>query len=278
MIVTQIAYNKIFISIIVYLKNNQGKSFEHVRTEAIESKHGSWSSIISGDFDNDGDEDFIIGNLGNNHRFTVSEEYPMRVYSVDLDNNGTIDPVTSSYWKDKNGVMQEYPINGMDELASQSPFFRKRFTSYTQFSYATMDSIINRDVVRDENIFKVNTTSSFVLWNEGDSFLWEELPEKLQMAPIRKMLVHDLNDDGQLDIIVTGNDYSYDVSTGYYDASKGWLLMGKPGRSWEVLSPSESGMLINGQVDDLEYFETDSAAYLLAGVNRSRLHVFKKIR
>lgn len=257
----------------VILKNEQGKSLRQEEQESLQKKSGMWSALVAGDLDGDGDDDYIAGNLGQNHRYIVNEEYPMRTYALDIDRNGTIDPIVTSYWRDASGNMNEYPVNGLDELASQSPFFRKRFTSYTQFSMATMDSIVDKASLNKESIFEVNTTSSYILWNENGQLTFEELPDHLQTSPVRKMLIRDLNDDGYNDVVITGNDYSYDVSTGYYDANKGFILLGGPERSFRLLHPRESGMVINGQVDGLLYYEGDTS-YLIAGVNRSDMKVF----
>jgi hypothetical protein len=259
-------------SILVMLNN--GKELSVQENADLSGKRGMWNTIAAGDFDGDGDEDYIVGNLGENHKFTVSEEYPMRTYAVDIDNNGIIDPIVSSYWRNQEGKMEEYPINGLDELASQTPFFRKTFNSYTEFSLADINQMVNRSTIPAEDIFEVNETSSFILWNNNGSFRWEALPSILQTSPIRKMIVLDLNNDEHLDVVVTGNDYSYDVSTGYYDGSKGHVMLGDGKGGFNVLKPAESGMVINGQVDALLYYKGDTS-YLVAGVNRESLQIFR---
>jgi enediyne biosynthesis protein E4 len=259
---------------VALIKNAAGKSFGQEEHRDLASQHGLWYSIVAADLDNDGDMDYVLGNLGENHRFNVSEKYPMRVYRVDIDNNSFIDPITTAYWKDKKGVMQEYPVHFLDELASQSPFFRKRFTSYTAFSYSTIDSIMNTTIIPEKDKFKVNTTTSYILWNDKGSFTWERLPSVAQSAPIRRMHVQDLNGDGNLDVIMAGNDYSYDVSTGYFDANKGLVLAGKGNRKFEVLTPSQTGLLLKGQVTSLLYFTGDSP-FLVAGINRDSILVHR---
>lgn len=261
---------------VTILKNKAGKGFEQVRLPNVEQKHGFWFSIAAADLDNDGDDDYVIGNLGENHRFNVSDKFPMGLYAIDVDNNGIIDPITTAYWKDKKGVMQEYPVNYFDELASQSPFFLKKFTSYTAFSFATIDSILHKESVPKNNKFHINTTSSYILWNDKGKFTWERLPTVAQSSPVRKMLIKDFNADGIVDILVAGNDYSYDVSTGYYDANKGILLMGKGNKAFSVLPPSQSGLILKGQVNSLLYLDGDSPL-LIGGINRDSLAVFRNI-
>jgi enediyne biosynthesis protein E4 len=262
---------------LIVLKNEKGLGLKEHSDSKMENMHGVWTSLSAGDFDHDGDEDYLVGNLGLNNRFTISEEYPMRVYAIDLDQNGFIDPVSTAYWKDEKGVMQEYLINYLDELAAQSPFFRKSFTSYSKFSYSTAREMIKTDTIATKRTYYVNTASSYVLWNDNGDFTWQELPAAVQVAPIRKMLVADFNGDQIQDVLVAGNDHTYDVSTGYYDANKGLILLGSDSKSLHVLPPSQSGLLLNGQVESLLYFKGDTS-YLVSGINRRSLSVFKHLR
>jgi enediyne biosynthesis protein E4 len=258
---------------IAILKNN-GSKLSLIEDKALAGKRGFWSSIIAADLDQDGDDDYIAGNLGMNHRFVVSDEFPMRLYAMDIDNNGFIDPLTTSYWKNYKGEMTEFPVNYLDELVSQSPIFRKKFTNYTKFSYTPVDSIIDKSAITPNNVYAVNTTLSYVIWNEGGTFKYEALPDAAQIAPIKKTLVKDLNGDATSDVVLTGNDYTYDVSTGYYNASKGLVLINRKNRSFDVLLPSQSGLAVEGQVTSLLYFE-GSPCMLVVGVNRDSVAVFE---
>jgi hypothetical protein len=263
---------------VMILKNEKSNSLNPISDPAMERKHGLWSCVIAGDFDQDGDDDYLLGNLGLNHRFTISEKYPMRVYSIDLDKNGYIDPVSTSYWKDEKGDMQEYPINYLDELAAQSPFFRKSFTSYTKFSFSTANQIINTDTISAKNTFYVNTTTSYVLWNDKGKFTWQELPVEAQVAPVKKLLVHDFNGDTFNDVLIAGNDHTYDVSTGNYDSNKGLILLGTGSKEFTTMPPTQSGLLLNGQVESLIHLKSDTLSYVIGGINRSKLQIYKLIK
>jgi hypothetical protein len=261
---------------IVVLKNMKGKELVPQITPDLENHHGIWSSIIAGDFDQDGDDDYIVGNLGENHRFTVSDQYPLNMYVVDLDLDGNIDPVATGYWEDKDGKMTEYPINYLDELVAQSTFFQKKFPDYTTFSYIGINEVFDAEILkRLDYKLHVNTTSSYVLWNDKGTFRWEKLPKLLQFSPIKKMIVKDFNGDKIPDVLVSGNDYTYDVATGYYDANKGYVLLSKgKTQSFEVLPPSKSGILLQGMVESLQYMEGDTSL-IVAGMNRSKVVVYK---
>jgi hypothetical protein len=73
------------------------------------------------------------------------------------------------------------------------------------------------------------------------------------------------------------------VGTGYYDANKGIVLLNtgnklKNGKSsFEVLTPLQSGMLLQGMVESLLYFKGDTSL-IVAGINRAKVAVFEHTR
>jgi enediyne biosynthesis protein E4 len=267
---------------LVLLKNMHGKGFVPQNLPALDEKRGIWYSLAAGDFNKDGYVDYIVGNIGENNRFSASDKYPLNLYPIDLDRKGIVDPIITGYWPDNSGKMREYPLNYLDELWSQASFFQKKFRDYTSFSYATIQDMFDKDFLKKlEFKLNVNTTSSYILWNEKGKFRWEKLPYSLQFSPITKMIVDDFNGDGYPDVLIGGNDYSYDVSTGYYDANKGIILLNKGKNqeknkpTFDVLSPSQSGILLQGMVESLLYLKGDTSL-IIAGFNRAKAAVFEK--
>ena len=62
---------------------------------------GWWWSIVAEDLDNDGDLDFVLGNMGKNHKFKASSEKPFEVYCDDFDDNGTYDVFLAKHLEDR---------------------------------------------------------------------------------------------------------------------------------------------------------------------------------
>jgi hypothetical protein len=261
---------------IVMLKNMNGEELIPQDIPELESHHGIWYGLVAGDFDGDGDDDYIAGNLGENHRFNVSDRYPLQLYAIDFDLDGNVDPLMTGYWPDMDGKMTEFPVNYLDELYSQSAYFKKKYENYKSFSFATAADILDKDILkRLQAKLHVNTTSTYIIWNENGNLRWERLPKSVQVAPVKKMIVRDFNGDHFPDVILAGNDYTYDVSTGYYDANKGIVMLNKgKEKSFEILTPAKSGMLLQGMVESLLYFEGDTSL-VVAGFNRNKTAVFE---
>ena len=58
--------------------------------------------LFAGDFDNDGDMDYIVGNLGLNTNYCAPHE-PMTMVAKDFDKNGLMDPLVFCYMNDVDG-------------------------------------------------------------------------------------------------------------------------------------------------------------------------------
>jgi enediyne biosynthesis protein E4 len=260
------------------LKNKSGH-LEPVDLPELSKVQGVWYSLIAADFDKDGDDDYIAGNMGDNHRFQVSDEFPMNIYALDLDMDGILDPILTAWWPDEAGKMTKYPVNYLDELKEQSSFFKMKFRDYTTFSRTSMEQMIDESTAeRLAFRLRVNTTSSYFIRNTKGVLSFEKLPQAVQVAPLTAMTVCDVNHDGYPDVIAGGNDYGWDVSTGYMDANKGLLLLnrqkdGKGGPAFEVVPTSVSGLFMPGMVQSL-FSLNQNGLKVVAGINRSEARVF----
>ncbi|RLD53560.1 MAG: hypothetical protein DRI97_13235, partial [Bacteroidetes bacterium] len=108
----------------------------------------------------------------------------------------------------------------------------------------------------------------YILWNQGNGFRWEKLPAAAQVSPIKKAIVADFNHDSYPDVLLAGNDHTYDIATGYYDANKGLVLLSEDGKPLsKLLSPSKSGIVLNGMVESLLFMDGETPM-IIAGINR----------
>ena len=235
---------------ITFLKNEKGKFGIH-KSETI-SKIGWWNSITSGDFDNDGDMDYIAGNLGVNTLFQASNDQPVSVYAKDFNNDGFFDAIPTVFYKDLEGNLKEFPYNTRDDLAKQFVQTRQRFQNYAKFSQATIKEILKPEELKDALILKANWMKSSYIENKGNGiFEIKELPIQAQFAPIFGMIAQDFDQDGNLDVLLTGNDFAAEVSVGRSDALNGLLLKGNGKGGFSAISLEKSGYCVTGDAKSL---------------------------
>ena len=265
---------------ITFLKNEKGKFVIHIATanrSEIVNKIGWWNSITSGDFDNDGDIDYIAGNLGINTLMRASDEKPVSVYAKDFNNDGFYDAIPTVYYKDLEGNPKEFPYNTRDDLAKQFVQTRQRFQNYAKFSQATINEILKPEELKDALILKANWLKSSYIENKGKGiFEIKELPIQAQFAPIFGMIAQDFDQDGNLDVLVTGNDFAAEVSVGRNDALNGLLLKGKGNGSFEAISLENSGYCVTGDAKSLVKIMSPKGQLLtVTSQNKSLLRFFE---
>lgn len=264
---------------VTFLKNNNG-SFQDLTPESgTESKTGWWKSIAAADLDNDGDQDYIAGNLGTNSYYKASKEHPVSVYASDFDNNGSYDAFLSHYLpaSQADRTMKEYPVNGRDDAVKQMISLRSKFQNYKLFAMATIDELFTTEQLGRSLILRANCFESSVCINEGHGrFKLIPLPVEAQLAPVNSIITGDFDNDGIPDAAISGNDWGTEVLTGRYDALNGLILKGKGNCEFSGMSVRESGFYIPGNGRSLVKL-ADSAGNIMitAAQNRGKLKIFK---
>jgi len=261
-----------FMPVTVF-QNSGGKlTYKNENELGLGKSNGWWNSIAGGDFDNDGDMDYLLGNLGLNSKYTASEDKPLSIYAKDFDKNGIIDPVMCYYIGDKN-----YLAHSRDEIISQIKAMRSRFKTYESYSNVTFEKAFLPEELEDAYVVKSETFESAYMENLGNGrFRLNPLPKECQMGPIEGMVVEDFDGDGQLDALLTGNSYSTEVSTGRYDAIKGIVLKGNGLGEFSTMPLARSGLLNDGDTSGLSLLNTSKGkTYAILANNDGPLKVFK---
>ncbi|WP_394749443.1 FG-GAP-like repeat-containing protein [Spongiimicrobium salis] len=251
---------------ITVLKNTNGR-FENKTTElGLSESNGWWFSIEEGDFDQDGDMDFIVGNLGLNFKYKANAEETFDIYSSDFDNNEHNDIVLSYY----NGG-EKYPVRGRECSSQQIPSIKKKFENYTSFSTATLEDVYSEDELNKSLHYQVKSFASIYLENKGTSFVSHTLPQLAQISNINRVLVEDFDGDEHLDVVIAGNLHNSEVETPRNDASNGLFLKGDGQGNFTPITAKSSGFFAKGDVKDMTKIRFKDHTYILVAKNSDYL-------
>jgi hypothetical protein len=246
---------------------NKNGTLQKATSQFIKERtEGWWNCITSADFDNDGDLDFVVGNVGLNNQIKASEERPSSLVFGDLDENGSIDPILTYY------VMgTSFPYPSRDELVEQLPRFRGRFKDYKSYSAAGVNELLTEsEIQRVQKLTLVQMQSSY-LRNDGDRLVLIPLPVEMQISPVFAVGALDINDDGNLDLVAGGNLSGTRSRTGKMTGNTGLVLVGNGKGEFHPVAPSETGLRCAG---DIRHLVLDDQRIIFS-VNNSSLQFYE---
>jgi hypothetical protein len=250
------------------LINEQGK---FKSPKEIKNSSGWWNSLTAGDFDSDGDTDYIAGNLGLNSHFHASEKEPLCIHAKDFNMDGRIDPIMSYYVQGES-----YVGHPRDILVDQINSMRARFRSFKVYSEVTFEESFLPEELEDAFVVCADRFENAYLENTGKgNFNIKALPIPAQTAPVYGVVSGDFTGDGNLDFIAIGNAYSPEVISGRDDASIGWLMAGDGKGNFNSIHNMESGFFADGDGKGLAMVTTTSGPRLIATNNNGPVGVYK---
>ncbi|WP_161888916.1 VCBS repeat-containing protein [Pontibacter russatus] len=264
---------------VTFLQNKGGRFADVTAATGLSSYTGWWNSLSAGDFDSDGDIDYVAGNLGLNTNYVASVNQPLRIFAKDFDSNGSIDPVLSCYLKAEDGTMKSFPMHTRDDLNAQMPRTRSIFRRYADYARATIDEVIPQAERQGALIRQATHFESSYIENLGQGkFKLKALPVAAQIAPIYGMQPDDMDGDGNLDLLLVGNDYGTEVFTGRYDAFAGLFLKGNGRGGFQPVALANSGFFVDGDAKAVaQLFGTDGRQLTLVTQNSDSLRVFAPV-
>ena len=259
---------------VTFIKNNNGRFSDISKTTGIENSIGWWNSLAAGDFDNDGDIDYVAGNLGLNSFYKASAKEPVTVLAKDFDKNESFDAIPGVYIPaTAGGERKEFPAQTRDDIIKQIIGFRQKYPGYKPFANATLNEMFTAEEMKDALVLKANEMRSALIRNDGaGKFTILPLPDMAQWTAINGMTVDDVDGDGNLDIIASTNDFGTEVTVGRYDALNGILLKGDGNGNFAVCNMNQSGIYLAADGKAMIRIMSANGKYLLlASQNKGML-------
>ncbi len=231
---------------------------------------GWWNTIVEGDFNGDGQIDFILGNKGLNSVYIGSVESPSRMFINDFDQNGTFDQILT---REVDG--KDKPIHVRNELVSQIPKVKKENTEFSAYAAKGIRDLFPAEDISAAIVKEVKESKTLLIINKKDlKFEVKELPKQIQWNSVNTGLVNDFNQDGNLDVLLAGGEDNLKPQFGKLDAGYGELLLGdgKGGFDWK--SYAQSGLKLRGTVRSLSHLILNEKDAVIFGLNNQKAVIY----
>ena len=192
------------------------------------------------------------------------------MYVSDFDENGSVEQVICCYNGDSS-----YPMALRHDLVGVLPYLKKKYLKYESYKEQTITDIFTKaQLAKAVKLEAKEMRSSVIMNNKNGSFTLKALPTEAQFSVVYGISVNDYDADGQQDILLGGNFYQSRPEAGIYDASYGLLLKGDGKGNFKSANEKESGIIVNGQVRNIELIKVGKKELAIFARNNEPLKIF----
>ena len=206
---------------------------------------GWWQSVAHIDFDGDGDEDLLVGNLGLNSKLMASTQEPVKLYLDDFDRNGKLDAIMTTSSKGEETIFTSREV-----LGTQFPSLHRQFPSAKAYANASLKEVLGGDLSRATVLEAIELRSGVFINDEG-SFQFQAFPNKMQISPVRDFLITDINSDALPEVISVGNLFPASMQQGRYAAGRG-IILSKVDDNYQLLPNHSTGFSLRGDIRNIQ--------------------------
>ncbi len=244
-----------FQPIRIFINQNGKKFVDESENSLPKSTHGMWQRIYVTDINNDGQNDFIVGNLGKNTILKASENQPTSIYLDDFDDNDELDPILTSFSNGKQEV-----VHSRDRLLSHMTKFRKKYLRYRDYAKQSLSDIFGSKV-KSAKVFNSFNHETAIFINNKGSFTKSNLPLNSQLSITSG--ITSINHKENNFLVTAGNFWDTDYDYGIYDASCGAVYSTKNG----VLNQAKHNLDACGNIRNINKIIINGNDCILVAIN-----------
>lgn len=254
-------------------KKTGGRYLDVSSAFGFDKTNGFWNTIHILDINQDGLPDIFAGNMGLNTRLLTSREKPLQLHLNDFDQNGSIEQILTQYEGDFS-----YPLVLKPTLIKQLPYLRKQLLTYDAYKNKRLEDLFPADVLAKNLVLEVHTLETSLFINQGNgTFVKSKLPFPIQSSPVSA--IHSFKDEsGKTQLLIGGNQSRIKPELGINMGSFGWHLTGTSEQDLTVISASQSGFFVQGEIRDIKSIKTINGNRILVGRNNNSPMVWERVK
>ena len=124
---------------------------------------------------------------------------------------------------------------------------------------------------------KANISETIIALNDGKGqFKIQKLPGRVQFSCVCGISCVDVNNDGNLDLVMAGNDFEFKPQFSRLDAGYGNVLLGDGNMNFEWKDFKETGFHIRDEVKFLKRIrDKNGKTFIIAAINDQKPRIFE---
>jgi hypothetical protein len=221
--------------------NRQGRFEEMTPQHGLADLTGWWTSVVAGDFNEDGRLDLACGNWGRNTVYELYKPAAYRLYYGDWNGDGVVQMIES--WQSGTNW---FPVHDRTWLERGFPKLIGQFPTHAAFGQATVRDILGT-AHEKSSFLEATQLASVVFLNRGARFEAVPLPREAQLAPLFSLNVGDGDGDGIEDLFCSQNFFGTATDMSRDDSGHGLWLRGKGDGTFTAMDSSASGIRVMGE-------------------------------
>jgi hypothetical protein len=229
----------------------------------LNSLSALWQTVVATDVNNDGKQDLILGNIGENFYLRPDSAKPVKLWINDFNQNNSLDKIVT------------YTIDGKDkpvflkhDVQDQIPSIKKQNLKHEDYAHKSIQQLFPEQLLKKSTVKDFNYCASVVAINKGDgNFIVQKLPVLTQLSSVNTIECMDVNNDGAIDLVVGGNLYGFLPQFERLDGNFGQVLLNDGKGNFKIVAQNKSGLQVEGMIRDIVGFKNIGCVLFLRNNN-----------